>query len=146
MTDRDLRKLGRNDLLELLLEQTKEIDRLRIELDTTKKQLADRKIMLDNAGSIAEASLMLNGVFAAAQDACAQYMENIQDLSQRQEEICAQMQKETKLKCDMMIANAKTEADAYWNNINKKVDELFDSYTGLRDFLAVNAALRKRQY
>lgn len=146
MTDRDLRKLGRNDLLELLLEQTKEIDRLRIELDTTKKQLADRKIMLDNAGSIAEASLMLNGVFAAAQDACAQYMENIQGLSQRQEEICAQMQKETKLKCDMMIANAKTEADAYWNNINKKVDELFDSYTGLRDFLAVNAALRKRQY
>lgn len=146
MTDRDLRQLGRNDLLELLLEQTKEIDQLRSELDTAKQQLADRKIMLDRAGSIAEASLMLNGVFAAAQDACAQYMENIQGLSQRQEEICAQMQKETKLKCDMMIANAKAEADAYWNNINKKVDELFNSYAGLRDFLEVNAALRKRQY
>ena len=36
MTDKELRKLSRADLLEMLLEQTKLVDKLKIELEETK--------------------------------------------------------------------------------------------------------------
>ncbi len=91
MTDRELRKLSRADLLELLLEQLKENEQLRAELEAARAKLTERKIDIDKAGSIAEASLQLNGVFQAAQDACTQYIENIEQLSARQEQACAQM-------------------------------------------------------
>lgn len=107
MTDRELRKLSRADLLELLVEQMKENDQLHAQLEAAQEQLAERKIELDKAGSIAEASLQLNGVFQAAQDACAQYIENIEQLSARQEQVCAQMQRETQVKCDRMIAEGQ---------------------------------------
>lgn len=77
MTEKELRHLSRMDLLEMLLEQSKEVERLRAELETVKKQLEDRRIMEQEAGSIAEAALRLNKVFEAAQQAADQYLENI---------------------------------------------------------------------
>ena len=73
MTERELRRLSRADLLELLLAQRRENEQLRCILDQTQAQLADRTIKIENAGSIAEASLQLNGIFTAAQDTCQQY-------------------------------------------------------------------------
>jgi hypothetical protein len=57
LTERELRKLSRTDLLELLLAQRRENEELRCILDQTQAQLADRTIKIDQAGSIAEASL-----------------------------------------------------------------------------------------
>lgn len=84
MTERELRKLSRADLLELLLEETKENEKLRIQLEQAQEQLADRRILIENAGSIAEAALQLNGVFQAAEEAAAQYLENVRRLSGEQ--------------------------------------------------------------
>lgn len=135
MTDRDLRKLSRADLLELLLEQLKENEQLREELEAAQKQLGDRKILLENAGSIAEASLQLNGVFQAAEAACAQYIENIERLSARQEQLCAQMERETQAKCDRMVADAERQSQLYWNTVSRKVQEVTSSYAELRTIL-----------
>mgnify|MGYP006954108526 FL=1 len=77
MTEKELRRLSRMDLLEMLLEQSKEVEQLRAELETVKKQLEDRRIMEQEAGSIAEVALRLNKVFEAAQQAADQYLENI---------------------------------------------------------------------
>ncbi len=77
MDNRDLNKLKRIDLLELLIAQGKEIDRLKEELSKAEAELYSRRIDIDSAGSIAEASLRLNGVFQAAQAAADQYLENI---------------------------------------------------------------------
>lgn len=77
MTDRELRKLSRKDLLELLLAQSREVDALKDELERTKAALSDRQIHIEKAGSIAEAALRLNGVFEAAQAAADQYLENV---------------------------------------------------------------------
>ena len=135
MTDQELRKLRRNDLLELLLDQAKEIRRLQTELDEANQKLADRRIRLDKAGSIAEAALQINEVFQAAQDACDQYMFNIMELSQRHEAICARMELETQQKCEKMLADTQQRADAYWNSVCSKVDNLWD--TG-KDFRSNN--------
>lgn len=83
MTEKELRKLSRMDLLEILLEKSKENERLKLELEEVKKQLSDRMIKIEKAGSIAEAALKLNGVFEAAQAAADQYLENLHNISQQ---------------------------------------------------------------
>lgn len=74
MTDKELKRLKRVDLLELLIAQSRENDRLRAELEETRSKLEARELALDQAGSIAEAALQLNKVFEAAQAAADQYI------------------------------------------------------------------------
>lgn len=81
MTDRELRKMSRAGLLELLLEERRENERLRARLEQANRDLADRRIRLEKAGSIAEAALRLNGVFEAAEQAAAQYVENVRRIA-----------------------------------------------------------------
>ena len=81
LTENELRKLSRIDLLELLLEKSRENEKLQEELDSVKAQLAERNIKIEKAGSIAEAALALNGVFEAAQAAADQYLENLRTIS-----------------------------------------------------------------
>lgn len=85
MTTRDLRKLSRGELMELLLAQGKEIQVLKERLDKAEKALENREIQLRASGTLAEAALRLNGVFEAADKACQQYMENVQRLAREQE-------------------------------------------------------------
>ena len=77
MTDKELRKLSRTELLELLLEQSQEIDRLKNELDQAHKDLSERKLTIENCGSIAEASIAVSRIFEEAQKAAEQYLENV---------------------------------------------------------------------
>lgn len=131
MTDRELRKLSRSDLLEMLVDLSEEHNLVKQQLKAAEEKLNNRQIMIDNAGSIAEASLQLNGVYEAAEAASEQYMENIRSLSQRQDEICRriewecreqakrrleeverrcmQMEADTIERCARMQAMAKTE-------------------------------------
>lgn len=86
MTDKTLRRLSRRELVELLLAQSKEVERLRAELAQAEQQLKSRQILLREAGSIAEASLRLNEVFESAQKAADQYLLNVKRLSSTPEE------------------------------------------------------------
>ena len=86
MTERELKRLRRSDLLEILLEVSRENEQLKQELSDARAQLADRTIRMESTGSIAEAALQLNGVFEAAQNACAHYLENIREKSRLADE------------------------------------------------------------
>lgn len=77
MTDKELRRLSRGELLEMLIARTEENERLREKLEQAEYELESRRIMLDEAGSIAEAAMRLNGVFEAAEAAAKQYLENV---------------------------------------------------------------------
>lgn len=81
MTDKELRRLSRAELLEMLLAQTEENERLRERLDEAEAALNDRRIEIERAGSLAEASLRLNKVFTAADEAARQYLENVQRMA-----------------------------------------------------------------
>lgn len=77
MTDKELRRLNRRELLEMLIEQGKKIDQLQAQLDEANEKLESRRIQLASAGSIAEAALKLNHIFEDAQAAADQYLENL---------------------------------------------------------------------
>lgn len=80
MTDKELHKLKRSELLEIMIEQGKEIERLQKCLSEAEDKLHDRRIVMENAGSIAEAALQLNQIFEAAQQAADQYLESVRQL------------------------------------------------------------------
>ena len=143
MTEKELRRLSRTDLLELLLAQRRENEQLRCILDQTQAQLADRTIKIDNAGSIAEASLQLSGIFTAAQDSCQYYLDNIRLLSERQSQICQQMEQETKEKCDRMVAEAELKSQQCWENCSIKIKQLVESFEGLQQAMDMYSALKK---
>ena len=92
LSDKELRRLKRVELLEMLLELSRENEALMLELEEKNRiieavnlQLENRKIDLKHAGTIAEASFKLNGVFEAAEKAAEQYLENLQYLCEREQ-------------------------------------------------------------
>lgn len=80
-SSKDERKLSHVELLELLVQLSSENDALKEENARLREQLEDRSVALTEAGSIAEASLRLNGVFEAAQRAADDYLNNVKRLA-----------------------------------------------------------------
>lgn len=158
MTEKELRRLGRGDLLSLLLEESRENQRLREQLQSAQDALADKTLCIEKAGSIAEASLQLNGVFKAAEDACRQYTDNIMRLSQEQEALCARREKESREKaeqiledarrqaeetasstqkqCAEMLEKAKAESRSYWDAVSEKLATISNEHEALRCLLS----------
>ena len=77
MTEKELHKLKRAELLEMMLAQSREIESLQGRIEQLEAKLADKEIRIQESGSIAEAALKLNGIFEAAQAATDQYLENV---------------------------------------------------------------------
>ena len=111
MTEKELKRLSRADLLEMLISQSEELREVKERLRTAEAALASRVIEIDNAGSIAEASLRLNGVFEAAQAACEQYTENIRLLSERSQLICRQMEKESREQAERLLEQTRRRCE-----------------------------------
>lgn len=112
MTDQQLKQKNRRELLELLLEQTKRAEELEAELaekdsllQMKDQLLSDRRIAIENAGSIAQASLEINNVFESAQAAAEQYLENIRACGER----CDKMIEDAKRRCDEMVEHASAK-------------------------------------
>lgn len=85
MTDTELKKLKRRELLQMLLEQSKTVEALKAELEEKNKLLEERSIKIAESGSIAEAALKLNNIFEAAQAAADQYLYSVKLASEGKE-------------------------------------------------------------
>lgn len=74
MTDKELRRLSRLDLIEIIYRYQKRESKLEAENKLLRARLKSKLITVKDAGSIAQASLELNKVFDAAQRAADQYL------------------------------------------------------------------------
>lgn len=140
MTEKELQKLTRQDLLQLLLEAEKENEKLRGEIETLRAEAADKRILMDKVGSIAEASLLINGVFSAAQEAADQYVLNVKrvcderaerirqadDVLQKAQTEAKQLREAAEVLCRKMLRQAKEESDRYWKAIGKQNNDQAD--------------------
>lgn len=77
MNERTLKQLKKIELYEILLAQSKEIDRLKQELIETQQKLKNKQIIIQEAGSLADAALKLTKIFEEAQKAADIYLKNI---------------------------------------------------------------------
>ena len=75
--NKDLSKLRKKELLEIMLRQGEEIDSLRAEVAELKEKLEDREIEFSRIGSIAEASLAVTRIFEEADEAAKIYLTNL---------------------------------------------------------------------
>lgn len=139
MTDKELKRLSRAELLEMLLAQVEENKELNDRLDEMQARLESRQILLSEAGSIAEAALRLNGVFQAAETAAAQYLENIRRLSGEEEASCRRMEAEARKEAEAIRAEAeaysrriRARADQYQRQAAKKAQDLLREQEGPR--------------
>ena len=81
MTDQELRRLSRADLIDIIYTLQQQKEQAEQQLAQAQAQLQDRQLRLANAGSIAEAALSLNGVFDAAQAAADQYLQAVRTMT-----------------------------------------------------------------
>lgn len=167
MTEKEMKKLSRAELLEMLIAQSIELENCKEKLNAAEVALKNREIAINRAGSIAEASLALSGIFDAAQLACQQYTENIRLLSERQQDICADLEAEgrakaqqivmeaekkrkdtlskTQKECEAMRSKAKAESQQYWEEVSGKLQTFLDAHTGLRELLAMVTPAEKQE-
>lgn len=136
--DRKMKKLNRAELLEMLLTQTREVERLRAELEQTKLLLNAKQLTIAEAGSLAEAVLKLNGVYTSIQAAADQYLQNIQDMQRRTEAKCREMEEQTAQRCEALLRYAELTArrkaeqaseimeDAQWQQLLDLLDQETD--------------------
>jgi len=77
MPDRELRRMSRTELVEIIFALKQSEDQLKAENAALTAQLQDRQLHIEKAGSIAQAALELNKVFEAAQAAADDYAASV---------------------------------------------------------------------
>ena len=122
MAEDEQKKLKRSELLERLTSVMRENEKLKAELAQAHAQLADRKVEVHDAGSIAEASLKLNDVFEAAQSAADQYLDNIERLYQGRGELV----REAQSKAQAILAQAQLDAEKDTESVRQAAQEEAD--------------------
>ena len=103
MTDKELQKLRRTELISLLLNAVRENENLREELAGTQKKLSERDIILEDTGSIAEASIRINKVFEAAQASADQYLANIRRIEETTAANAKQKEESTNAEAERLL-------------------------------------------
>ena len=150
MPDRELRRMRRAELVEIILALKQTEDRLRAENAALSAQLQERQIHIENAGSIAQAALELNKVFEAAQAAADEYVASVRAANKNtdaqaqteaanlkartqkecdeQAEAAARSRAQTEADCKAMLARTQQEIQQRWAAFDRRASELLDGY------------------
>jgi hypothetical protein len=84
-SEKELSRLNRKDLLEILLAISQENEKQKEQIKDMQAQLDNREIQINESGTLAEAVVKVNGLFEAAQATCDQYIYNVQMKCRRAE-------------------------------------------------------------
>lgn len=142
MAENNLSRLTRKELLELLVKISEENDALRQRVQELEEKLNDRTISLSNAGSIAEAALQMNDVFAAAQKSADDYLHNVRILGNRYLTLCEKryneadaIRKQAEEDARRMKEDTRNEIDARYSAIETKLRYVYNDYLELQKVL-----------
>ncbi|MEA4954339.1 MAG: hypothetical protein VB096_02320 [Pseudoflavonifractor sp.] len=149
MTDKEIRHLGKTELLHILRDQADELEQLRTQIAELQSKQKARAIQIKECGSIAEASLQINQIFQAAQAAADQYLISIREKeasaeeSARQAETAAKEREEAQIraaeiKCLQMEAESRKKSVAYWDALQLQLEQFYKSHEGLKDMLTAS--------
>jgi hypothetical protein len=149
MTDKELRSLGKLDLLRLLRMQEEEIERLTEENRALAERVEERAVIMENAGSIAEASLQICGAMQAAQAGADLYLESLRAMevdykgrveraesaaTRRAEEIV----REAEQRAAAREALEKQTVEELWKDFKGRVDQFVRAHTELDEIIRGN--------
>ena len=121
MTDKEFKRLSRSQLIDIIYQLQLKQDELIADNERLSKALADKRLLLSEAGNIAEAALEVHNVLQAAQDAAAHYLEEIQirvdteyqRILEEAKDNAAAIIKKAQQEADEIVAQAKKENPDY---------------------------------
>lgn len=129
-----LQHLKRADLLEILIEQSRENEALKNKLSNTEGKVAelqtkldDRTIKIEKAGTLAEATFLINGVIESSQMAAQQYLDNLEELYNREAVNCTQKEAETEEYCSKLLMDAKLHSENLVQAAEEKCTEITEN-------------------
>lgn len=148
MNNKELRKLSRKDLLEIILAQTNRIEDLETENKKLTTELNSKKIDIESSGSLAEAVVKLSGIFDLAQKTADEYVSLVKVNTKKQE---TKMKKELEKEKNKIIKRTmkecdkkKQEADNYMKDVELKVKNFIES-NNANITIGVRKTKRKKQ-
>ena len=124
MTEKELKKLGKAELVEMLNTQNKKMERLEEELSEARARLEQRDVAISQCGTLSEAALKLSGIFEDA-DREAEADRIIDDANLRAEEIIHN----AKISAEEMLAEADAKAQEKLENFTAQFKEFITSHT-----------------
>ena len=142
MTDKKFRRLSRSELVEIIYELQKneqELKKQKSALEKENKKLKNslelRELKLSQAGSIAEATVELSGIFEAAQNAADEYLSQIKADNADVESRCQKILSDAEDEAERIIRNADEQVEEKWTEFRKKTDEFMRAHNELKMFL-----------
>ena len=132
MADRELRRMHRAELIEIIYALKQSEDQLKAQNAALTAQLQDRQLRLESAGSIAQAALELNKVFEAAQAAADEYVASVRAANKNTDAAANALRAQAEAEAEQILAQAQTEAA----NLKARTQQQCDAET--------EAAARKR--
>lgn len=133
MAEKDIKKLGRSELIEIIYQLKKSEQELQTQVEALQSQLLDRKLKVEKAGSIAEAALLLSDVFSSAQAAADTYVAEIKRRHASVEAECSRIISEAKKKAEEILREANHQKDSIEQQCNVSRAELLKVQKVLRE-------------
>ena len=109
MVSKELKKLSRRELVDIIYQMKKNEQQLQEEIASLQEALQDKRIHLSLAGSIADAATSIANVFSSAQEAANLYLHEIAGMKEETENECARMIGEARLKAAEIISDAEKQ-------------------------------------
>lgn len=123
MTDKQLRSLSKTQLFDLLHRQEIEIERL----NTENSKLSEQSISLEQAGSLAEASVLLSGIMEAAQNTADVYLDSIRKVEAEKLEAVSKLEEEARARALRTVELKNAESKARLERLVTDILKFFDS-------------------
>ena len=123
MTDKQLRSLSKTQLFDLLHKQELEIERL----NADNIKLSEQAVSLEQAGSLAEASILVSGIMETAQKTADIYLNSIQKVEAEKIEAVSKLEEEAKARALRTVELKNAELKARIERMVKDILEFFDN-------------------
>ena len=110
MISKELKKLSRRELVDIIYQLKKNEQEKLDEIAALEESVQERRIRISVAGSIAEAAMDITQIFATAQRTADLYLQEIESMKAETERACAKMLEDAKREAELILAEAREKA------------------------------------
>ena len=131
MVSKELRKLNRRELVDVIYQLKKNEEQMQEKIDALEAELEERRIHLSEVGSIAEATTSITGIFSVAQSTADLYLHEISSMkedSQREYEKLIEEAEKKVEEAENIVQEAEKKAEAIMIDVKKRYDTLASRY------------------
>lgn len=136
MTDKEIKRLSRGDLVDIIYQlQKNEANLIKMNEDL-KARLASKEMKIENAGSIAEAAVSVSGVFEKAQQAADIYLSELHRMNEDAQERYKARMEQAEIEASKIVEEAKATAKAKIAAVNRAIQKYLTEHPEMRSALS----------